>query len=282
MLSGKGYSGNMFVGSKYNETSNLDISEIAKLVRTELKSEFPNAKFAVTISRFSGGRSMDITIKEVGFNPFSTEYNDFLKSNEKLSEWNKNAFYKWDAIPTYNEKFEELRKRVESIVNQYNFDDSDSMSDYSHVRFYSHVRMDENAYIQKYHPNHIETNERIASDLAWEAKRKAKNAAVREYKEKACGGFKKGDKAFYIYDKDSSQIPKGEYECTILKVPNGRAMFSTFTIRYMLNKKYDANRNVVELTSPIQYTTEVYDISKLKPSKDKQRKNAIQDFLENA
>jgi hypothetical protein len=278
MLTGKGYSGNMFVGSKYNETSDLNKTELAKVIRAELKAKYPKIKFSVT----KDSNSIDVKIVDVDFNPFSNEYNAFLKSNEKLREWNKNSFSKWDATPTYNEKFETLRKEVKSIMDQYNFDDSDTMTDYFHVRFYGDVRLNETAYIQKFHPNHIETNERVARDQEWEANRKAKNAAIKERKEKVSCGFKKGETAFYTYNYESHSIPKGVYECTILKVPNGRATLSTISIRFKVDKKFDANRNVVDRMTPAVYTAEIFDIKLLKPTKDKQRKNAIKDFLENA
>lgn len=101
-----------FTGSKYQETKDLDVAEIAKLIRTDLKQAFSEYKFSVRIERFSMGQSINVIIKE-------TDIND-----------------------RFSDQAEELVKEVKEIIEQYNFDDSDMLSDYSHVRFYSHVRIE--------------------------------------------------------------------------------------------------------------------------------------------
>jgi hypothetical protein len=280
MRTGEGYSGNMFIGSKYNETANLGISDIAKLVRTELKATYPNCKFSVTIDRYSGGQSMDVTIKSTDFNPFSSEFIAHLKSNNPLREWNANTQFVYQSTPTYSKEYEELEQKVRAILNQYNYDDTDTQRDYFDVRFYSHVRFDNNSNIAAHYPEHIETKKRIDEDEAYEKKRKAQNLAIKEQKEKISGGYKKGDVVVYSY-KGSKYIPQGDYEAVIRKVPNGRALFSRIEIFFKVNKRFDAIGNVVD-SKEVGYHAEVRDLKEIKPNKIDRRKKLIKDFLANA
>lgn len=86
-------------GAKYDQ--NLSIVEIAKRVRKDLKAAYPKTKFGVTIQRYAGGRSLNVKVK----------------ATEGLV----------------------CRHKVEEIVDAYNFDKSDMMTDYYHVNYSSHV-----------------------------------------------------------------------------------------------------------------------------------------------
>ncbi len=98
----------MKVGSKHNETKELDITEIAKLIRKDIKEYLGDLKVkpSVRIKRFSMGQSINVEIDDTGF-PY-----DFRQN---------------------------MRTVIMGIIEQYNYDDSDPMTDYSYVRFYSHV-----------------------------------------------------------------------------------------------------------------------------------------------
>lgn len=105
------------VGDLYEETRDLDIKDIAKLIRKDLRENWDKdtgIKFSVQIERYAGGRSINIIAKGTGF--------------------------------TVQQKFGEEGKRfinsINRITDRYNFDDSDSLSDYAHVRFYSHPRIE--------------------------------------------------------------------------------------------------------------------------------------------
>jgi hypothetical protein len=99
------------VGTKYETTKDLDVAEIAKLVRKDLKQAYPKYKFSVRIDRYSMGQSLGV-----------------VASNSGLS--------------THSDAANELERKIKEIVDAYNFDDSDSMSDYFHVAFYSGVRVE--------------------------------------------------------------------------------------------------------------------------------------------
>lgn len=110
------------IGSKYEETKHLDIKDIAKLVRQDIKKavssgQLAKAKYGVRIRRYAGGRSLDVAIKNFDF-PLRGE--DHLLTD----------------VASATLQF------VRNLVDAYNFDHSDSMTDYFHVRFYGSVDFD--------------------------------------------------------------------------------------------------------------------------------------------
>lgn len=64
----------------------MDIKEIAIELRGKLKTEFPGYKFSVNISRFSGGRSMDVTL-------VSGPEDVFHALHKGSKEWSVNHYY---------------------------------------------------------------------------------------------------------------------------------------------------------------------------------------------
>ena len=101
------------VGKKYAEVKDLRVKEIAKLVRKDLK-KFKGCKFSVK----STYNKIDVALVDC----------DDIKK----------YFYIWEGYsqkdPRYTDTFD---KEVKSIMNQYNFDNSDSMSDYWHKNFFA-------------------------------------------------------------------------------------------------------------------------------------------------
>ena len=54
-----------------SEKRSLGIKEIAKQIRTQLKSEFPECNFSVTKESYSGGCSLTIALMTAPFEPFT-------------------------------------------------------------------------------------------------------------------------------------------------------------------------------------------------------------------
>jgi hypothetical protein len=99
-----------------SEKINMNIRDIAAAVRVQLKQEFPAFTFSVTIERYSMGRSLNINIMSGTIKPFVN--NDRCERTEEAKT---------------------LIARIEAIANQFNFDESDSMSDYYCVNFHLNV-----------------------------------------------------------------------------------------------------------------------------------------------
>ena len=112
--------GRGFVGSKYEATKHLDTTGVAKEFRAELKAEFPRYKFSVRTRKFAGGSAIDCElVKAPGLRVVPTE-----------------------GEGRYSDECMEVLKKVKAMLDAYIYDDSDTMSDYFHVRFYIHVNLD--------------------------------------------------------------------------------------------------------------------------------------------
>jgi hypothetical protein len=82
------------------------------------------------------GLSLDVTIKHTDFQVVNPDRVRFRVENP---EWDH---AKTNAPTLYTTDGEALLKRVKEIVQAYNFDDSDSMSDYYHVNFWQKIEFD--------------------------------------------------------------------------------------------------------------------------------------------
>ena len=116
-------------GDKYEETKDLDIAKIAKLVREDIKAAIaaktlPAGKYPVRISRYAGGQSLSVTLSDLPFNPLNPE-------RVRNPHSNQDVFYSGEAV--------ELIHAVEGLAKAYGYDHSDLQSDYFNVRFYTHV-----------------------------------------------------------------------------------------------------------------------------------------------
>lgn len=140
------YSGNATEGANYRKTRDVDISGIAKMVRAELKRKYPACKFSVTIERYSGGQSLYLSLMEA---PFEVAFGQYNLDDKRLpfdgySQLNEKRFFQPYAEGKNNgliltvSAWEALSYATE-CASSFNFNDTDSMTDYFHVRFYLHV-----------------------------------------------------------------------------------------------------------------------------------------------
>ena len=131
------------IGNKYEDTKKLNLKEIAKLVRNDIKvakkqGKLPKeVKVSVRTEYYAGGQSLNLTIKNFpgGFmNP------KFVK---EMAE-NPHRYY-GEYSPRYRQEVSDAIKLLYRTVGAYNFNNSDTMTDYFHVRFYSNVEVDYSA-----------------------------------------------------------------------------------------------------------------------------------------
>lgn len=110
------------IGPKYD--SELSTAAIAARFRADLKAavvagELPAMIASVRTKRFAGGSSITVLIRRIsGF--------DTVTNPEGIR-------------PRIRADVQEIRDKVLALLNAYNFDHSDVMSDYYHVRFFAHV-----------------------------------------------------------------------------------------------------------------------------------------------
>lgn len=128
-----------FIGSKFDKS--LTTKEIAARVRKEIKgavksSELPKAKYSVRIDSYSMGSSINIAIKAVPFAVLNPK-RVVLEAGDLSYLWRS-----YNVEARYTAEAATILERVEQMLQSYNFDDSDSMTDYFHVNFYGHVKFD--------------------------------------------------------------------------------------------------------------------------------------------
>lgn len=123
-----------WTGSKYERDRN--VADIAKDIRKDIaaaikRKQIPPIKASVTIKRFSGGQSISITVDAVP--------KGFVIPNLKRIRQDVGVAPREPIASLLSPQASALLKVLEKIGNSYNFDKSDSMTDYYHVAFYLHV-----------------------------------------------------------------------------------------------------------------------------------------------
>ena len=134
--------------------------EIAAHVRKQLKAAFKNCKFSVTMESFSMGSSITISLMEGNFRAFKTfeEQSDQailrMKNGWQTTEQVKEAFdyhikngyeqvnyHCLEESTRYTDEAKAVLIAARSAALHYNWDDSDSMTDYFDVHFYLHLQI---------------------------------------------------------------------------------------------------------------------------------------------
>jgi len=122
-----------------SEKISMDITEIAKAVRKDIKKEFgKDIKCSVRSNRFAGGCSLSIEIKKCSSNlikdekDFDDEYINYKLTNPDLFKNLKKRYYRNEMIAIKNE----VTEKINDIVNYYHYDESEPMFDYYCVNFY--------------------------------------------------------------------------------------------------------------------------------------------------
>lgn len=129
-------------GKKYEE--GLNVTEIAKRVRKDIVAaikagELPKGlKVAVRVSRYSGGRSLDAEVKEVpeGFVIHNPERVRLQEEDPSMGSWDPHHH------PVLTEEATKVYDTIGRLIAAYNYDGSDSMTDYFNVNFYSNISWD--------------------------------------------------------------------------------------------------------------------------------------------
>ena len=126
----------IYYGPKYQQ--GMDGAKISAAIRSDIKAAvaagaLPRGKYSVRLDRFSGGKSITVTATDVDLDLFDPR---FLRHE---IETNGRVFYQGER---FSEAQRALLKKLEKLANAYNYDGSDIQSDYFHVNYYLHVKMD--------------------------------------------------------------------------------------------------------------------------------------------
>jgi len=141
------------------EKYTMDLKDIAKHVKQQLKTKYPNSVFSVTIDRYSMGQSLHINlmksdikvirdfeeIPEIAFLHIGNGYTKEMikqrqeKKYHQLNEYTLKEEYNpdnWCNGVFLTKEGHDLLQDVVKFTQYYNYNDSDSMIDYFDVNFY--------------------------------------------------------------------------------------------------------------------------------------------------
>jgi len=142
-----------------SEKISLSTTEISRRLREQLKKEFQNCKFSVRSEYYSMGSSISVSLMEADFDvvknfsdideDVKNRYIDDYRTEEHIKTMQESGYCQLNSY-TLRDNFNpdvwcngvflteaghKLLKRVVEIADQYNYDNSDSMTDYYDVNF---------------------------------------------------------------------------------------------------------------------------------------------------
>jgi hypothetical protein len=110
--------------------------------------ELPKCKYSVRIERYSGGQSLNVSIKEYQgpiHDRRHMELDHELRKGAKTigKDRYRDLYAERAAITTrFTQEVVDLIKALEGMVDQWNYDGSETQVDYFNVNYYSHVSVD--------------------------------------------------------------------------------------------------------------------------------------------
>jgi len=119
-------------GAKVGEYK--DITDIAKAVREFVKTKYPKSKFSITTEKYSGGRSLSVTLMSAPFNPIVDD-KFWSVSTDNKKYYSVNQFY-IETSEALSGEAKKVFSEIREFYNQFNYNNSDPQTDYFSVGFY--------------------------------------------------------------------------------------------------------------------------------------------------
>ena len=121
------YTENGWEGSRYDR--NLRTTDISARVKVYTKERYPNYKFSVRTEYYSGGSSIYIKLLSGPVPAFTADAKrDYISTMSEVRNY-----------PGLTDEVRAVLTDVVDYCNSYNYDDSDSMTDYFDTNFYLHI-----------------------------------------------------------------------------------------------------------------------------------------------
>lgn len=137
---------NEFRGSKYDATRDLPLTEVCKRIRQDIKDaiaggRLPGLKVSV---RQRESRAVTLTIKDVpaSFRLYTPDYLAWAQANPMDDRHGNGPYFSYYASCRHRRmtpEYDNVLQVLSEIVQAYNRDNSDTMTDYFDVRFYKTV-----------------------------------------------------------------------------------------------------------------------------------------------
>lgn len=117
-------------------------SDIAKQIRKDLKTVFEKTfKFSVKTQTYAGGGSINVVILAGNIEFYTKEYQELKKISTETGTCEARENLMREYSDRYTEEGKKVMDEVERIYNQYNHNNSDSMTDYFDVNYYGQVEI---------------------------------------------------------------------------------------------------------------------------------------------
>jgi hypothetical protein len=111
-------------GSRYAETKNLDLKEVAKRIKKEVIAKYPGIGISVVSEYFANGCAIRIHVTR------------FSKPISQKGQYGQE----------YTAEAKQLLSDIQRIANQYRYDNSDIQFDHFDTNFYCTPQIEEKAY----------------------------------------------------------------------------------------------------------------------------------------
>ena len=123
-------------GSKYAANKDASTTDIAKMIRADIKAavksgELPKAKYSVRSDYYSMGSSINVRISNVPGPTFNAAWFVWNEANP----YARGGSGPEEARERFAPKVTDALKKLEEIVDAYNYNGSDSSTDYYDVNF---------------------------------------------------------------------------------------------------------------------------------------------------
>lgn len=149
---GSGYTDRRWYGGRYANTSDLDLTDIAKLIRAEVKLARKIAKMTATPGAMKIADPIGDAPTAIKVSVRTQYYSGGGSINVRLSnipaEWGwveepDDSHYDRRPRKVATPALKAFARAIKDVMNAYNYDGSDLMTDYFDKRFYGHVTDDE-------------------------------------------------------------------------------------------------------------------------------------------
>lgn len=143
----------------------LGSKTIVQMIRGQIKTAFPNMKFSLTQEHYAGGWSVHLSILQspvrmkLRFDELSDKAkfrygDDGRRSLEQLKSMQESDHHQlghlisenydpntWNNGVFLTKEGHSIMQKIIKIINHYNYDNSDAMTDYFDVNFYVHLNL---------------------------------------------------------------------------------------------------------------------------------------------
>lgn len=211
-----------YVGSNY---TGLSTKDTAKEIRTLLKKQFPEVKLSIT----SSYNTIDIEIKSSLYCWEKLEYSSELSCTD-YREYEKE----------HNKELLAIKEYCTKLLSSYNYDDSDTMTDYFNTHFYSDVSI-------SYDYTQTEQNEAIINEITdfrnklIEAQKAEEERRKQEYKKREIEREKEHQQYLLRIEKEKKEIELINNSITITELEEDKQYFVIGSQFANLNKNSTLN-----------------------------------------